>query len=133
MATAWAVLHHLGLEGYRRLTRATIDTARTMEAGVRAIPGLTVPGHPQAQILSIVADPAASGISEPIDVFALGDALQSRGWFHDRQKPPDALHATVSAGNAVVIDEYLRDLAECVDAVLGARLTDRSTNYATLE
>ncbi len=133
MATAWAVLHHLGLEGYRRLTQATIDTARTMEAGVRAIPGLTVPGHPQAQILSIVADPTALGTTGEIDVFALGDALQSRGWFHDRQKPPDALHATVSAGNAPVIDDYLRDLAECVDEVLGARLADRSTNYATLE
>ena len=127
MATAWAILHHLGLEGYRRLTQTTIETADRMRAGVRAIPGLMVPGDPRAHLLSIVAaDPA-------VDVFAVGDALAQRGWFHDRQKPPDALHSTVSAGNAPVIEEYLRDLAECVDHVAGERLADRSTNYATLE
>nr|MDQ3294319.1 hypothetical protein [Actinomycetota bacterium] len=66
-------------------------------------------------------------------VFALGDALQARGWFHDRQKPPDALHATVSAGNAPVIENYLADLAVCVDEIRHQRLDDRSTSYATLE
>jgi hypothetical protein len=66
-------------------------------------------------------------------MFALGDALIQRGWFHDRQKPPDTLHATVSAGNAPVIDEYLADLRACVAEVGGDRLADRSTNYATLE
>jgi hypothetical protein len=32
-----------------------------------------------------------------------------------------------------VIEAYLKDLAECVDRVVGARAADRSTNYATLE
>ena len=57
----------------------------------------------------------------------------ARGWYHDRQKPPDSLHSTVSAGNAPVIEQYLADLAECVTEVGGTRLTDRSTSYATLE
>jgi hypothetical protein len=43
------------------------------------------------------------------------------------------LHATVSAGNAPVVDEYLADLAQCVEQCAGARAADRSTNYATLE
>ena len=60
--------------------------------------------------------------------------MPQRGWFHDRQAPPDSLHATVSAGNAPVIDEYLDDLPACVDRRASARATDdRSTNYATLE
>jgi glutamate/tyrosine decarboxylase-like PLP-dependent enzyme len=130
MAAAWAVLHHLGIEGYQRLTRTTIETARRMEAGVRAVPGLTVLGAPEAHLLAIAADPEAE---PPVDVFAVGDALLRHGWFHDRQKPPDTLHATVSAGNAPVIEEYLADLATCVDEVEGQRLADRSTDYATLE
>ena len=48
--------------------------------------------------------------STELDPFALGDALQARGWYLDRQKPPDSLHATVSAGNAPVVDEFLTDL-----------------------
>jgi glutamate/tyrosine decarboxylase-like PLP-dependent enzyme len=128
MATAWAVLHHLGVEGYMALTERTIDATRRMEGGVRAIDGLTVLGHPDAHCLAITA----TGTT-PVDVFALGDALRERGWFLDRQKPPDSLHATVSAGNAPVIDDFLADLRECAAAVAGATTDDRSTNYATLE
>ena len=117
MATAWAILHHLGAEGYRRLTQLTLATRRRLVEGVRAIPALQVLGEPEAHLVAITAAPG----DDPIDVFALGDALQARGWFHDRQKPPDSLHATVSAGNAPVIEEYLRDLAACVAEVGGGR------------
>lgn len=130
MATAWAVMRHLGTEGYKRLTAATIATAGRMADGVRAIDGLTVLGDPDAHLVAIAADPSWQ---ERLDVFAVGDALQRRGWFHDRQKPPDSLHATVSAGNAPVIEEYLADLSTAVEEVLGAKTSDRSTRYATLE
>ena len=75
----------------------------------------------------------APGYEDLLDVFAVGDALLARGWHLDRQKPPDSLHSTVSAGNAPVIDEFLADLAACVTEVGGTRLADRSTSYATLE
>jgi len=130
MACAWAILHHLGVEGYLRLTRLTVDTRVRLVEGVRAIPQLTVLGEPEAQLVAIAAAPTAGN---DLDVFALGDALLARGWFHDRQKPPDSLHATVSAGNAPVIEEYLADLGACVAEVGDGRLEDRSTNYATLE
>jgi glutamate/tyrosine decarboxylase-like PLP-dependent enzyme len=130
MACAWATLHHLGMEGYLRLTRLTLETRRRMVEGIRAIPGLATVGEPEAHLVAITTAP---GYEDVLDVFALGDALQARGWFHDRQKPPDSLHATVSAGNAPVIEEYLADLAECVTEVGGTRLADRSTSYATLE
>ena len=126
MATAWATLHHIGLEGYKRLTKLAVETRERIERGIREIDGLTVVGQPEAHLLAITA------ADERIDAFALGDALQQRGWFHDRQKPPDSLHATVSAGNAPVVDQYLADVRECVAAVLGERVEDRSTNYATL-
>jgi glutamate/tyrosine decarboxylase-like PLP-dependent enzyme len=130
MATAWAVMHHLGIDGYRRLTGIAIDAARRMIAGVRAIDGLTVLGEPQAQCLAIAV---ASGHEQRLDVFEVGDAMQARGWYHDRQAPPDSLHATVNAGNAPVMDEYLADLRACVAERAGARAADRGTDYATLE
>ena len=52
-------------------------------------------------------------------LMALGDALLQRGWFHDRQKPPDQLHSTVSNSNTGVIERYLKELAECVDGIAG--------------
>ena len=66
-------------------------------------------------------------------MFALGDALQTQGWFHDRQTPPDSLHSTVSNTNTGVVDDYLTDLTDCVAEVRGQRTDDRATNYATLD
>ncbi len=129
MACAWAVMQHLGLEGYQSRTRTTIETRKKLVDGVRSIPGLRVLGEPEAQLVAIAATEDSG-----LDIFAVGDALkQSGGWFHDRQGPPDTLHATVSVGNAPVIDEYLVDLRAAASAATGVRLDDRSTNYATLE
>ncbi len=125
MATAWAVMHKLGIDGYRRLTAAVIDATRRITAGVRDIPGIRVVGEPEAHLLALTGDGA--------DVFAVGDAMHARGWHLDRQQPPDSLHMTVSAGNAPVVDEFLRDLAASVDEVGAAHTEDRTTNYATLE
>lgn len=130
MALAWAVMHTLGIEGYRRLVAETIEARTKLVAGIREIEGVTVLGEPQAQIAAIATEP---GFEESVDIFAIGDAMAERGWFHDRQGPPDSLHATVSAGNVGVIESYLNDLSESVSAMLGERAADRSTNYATLE
>ncbi|HUF32694.1 MAG TPA: aspartate aminotransferase family protein [Acidimicrobiales bacterium] len=130
MATAWAVLHHLGEDGYKRLTATVIETTRRMVDGICAIDGLDVLGEPEAHLVAICSQ---AGWEDRVDVYAVGDALQRRGWFHDRQGPPDSLHATVSAGNAPVIEDYLVDLQASVDEVLGGRSDDRSTDYATLE
>lgn len=130
MATAWAVMHRLGIDGYERLTRIAIDTARTIRAGVRAIEGLAIVGDPPAHLHAITV---ADGWHERLDIFAVGDALAERGWYLDRQHRPDSLHATVSNGNAPVADRFLTDLAAAVSATLGRRTDDRSTSYSTVD
>jgi glutamate/tyrosine decarboxylase-like PLP-dependent enzyme len=130
MAAAWAVMQRLGIEGYERLTRLTIDTARKLVAGVRAIEGLDVVGDPEAQLLAITVD---DDWTDRLDIYAVGDALATRGWYLDRQHRPESLHATVSAGNASVADDFLADLAASVDDTLDERTDDRSTQYSTLE
>jgi hypothetical protein len=77
----------------------------------------------------------AFGAADPeaLDVFAVGDELAARGWYLDRQTPPDSLHATVSAVHDASVDELVADLGEAVARVGGGRTDDRSTTYATLE
>lgn len=130
MATAWAVISHLGIEGYCELTRATLETADRLRSLIAATDGIHVLGDGSFHLVGMATDPNAA---HPIDVFALGDALARRGWFHDRQGPPDGLHSTVSAGNARVFDAYTTAFHEAVAEVRGERAADRSTNYATLE
>ena len=127
IAAAWAVIHFLGEAGYLRLVDTTLDATRRMVAGVRAIPGLRVLGEPDAHLVAIAAiDPDA------LDVFAVMDVLAARGWHLDRQRPPDSIHATVSAGTAAAVDPFLADLRDAVTAVGDRRTEDRSTDYAPL-
>jgi glutamate/tyrosine decarboxylase-like PLP-dependent enzyme len=125
MATAWAVMNHLGVEGYRRLTRVAIEAARRIRSAIAEIDSLRVLGEPNAHLHAFAGD--------GIDAFAVGDAMHARGWHLDRQQPPDSLHMTVSAGNAPVVDEFVRDLRASVHEVGVGRAEDRSTNYATTE
>ena len=130
MACAWAVMQHLGIDGYVALTDKVLTSADRIRAGIADIDGIQVMGDSGFHLVAMTADPA---FEPAIDMFALGDALLARGWYHDRQKPPDNLHSTISAGNAGVIDEYLGDLADCAGDVVGTATADRSTSYATLE
>jgi glutamate/tyrosine decarboxylase-like PLP-dependent enzyme len=128
IAAAWAVIHYLGEAGYLRLTATTLDAAARLVAGIDSMSSLAVRGVPDAQIVCFgAADPGT------LDVFALGDALAARGWYLDRQGPPDSLHATVSAGNAPMIDALLADLRELAPSVEGPGSAGRGTDYATLE
>ncbi len=133
MACAWAVMQHLGVDGYVELTRQTLINADLMRAGILAIDGIRVLGDGQFHLIAMAAEPPGDSDEPSIDMFALGDALLERGWYHDRQTPPDNLHSTVSNTNTGVIDEYLADLSACVAEVRGTATDDRSTTYATLE
>ena len=113
-----------------RLTAATLRNADQMRQGIAAIDGLRVLDAGTYHLVAMAADPTSK---RRIDIFALGDALLKRGWFHDRQTPPDSLHSTVSNSNTGVMDHYLKDLGASVDEIAGTRAADRSTNYATLE
>ena len=128
IAAAWAVLQHLGEEGYVRLAEATHDAALRLAEGIRSTPGLVLRGDPDATVM-------AFGASEPdeLDIYAVGDRLVARGWHLDRQKPPDSLHAMVNAVHADVIDTLVDDIAAATAEVAGVRGADRAATYGTVE
>jgi sphinganine-1-phosphate aldolase len=125
MAAAWAVMRHLGVDGYVDLTARALDAADRLRHGVGAIDGIRVLGDATFHVAAIAAERGT------VDVFAVGDLLRQRGWYLDRQGPPDSLHATVSQANAATIDAFLADLRLAVRAATPT--ADRSTRYATLE
>jgi glutamate/tyrosine decarboxylase-like PLP-dependent enzyme len=106
IAASWAVIHYLGLEGYLRLASVLEETARGMRQGIEAIPGLRVWGDPVATVLSFGSD--------ELDIFAVGDVMDERGWHLDRQKGPDALHMMISPIHARVLEPFLGDLRNAV-------------------
>ncbi len=127
IAAAWAVLQHLGMDGYVRLTRQARDTTERLVGALRATPGVVVRGDPRATIV-------AFGFDDPaVDAFAVADGLWRRGWYVDRQGPPPSLHCTVNAVHADVLDEFLATFAAVVDEVRAAGARGARGAYGTVE
>jgi glutamate/tyrosine decarboxylase-like PLP-dependent enzyme len=125
IAAAWAVMQHLGEEGYLRLTRAAREATERLVAGLRGIAGVRVLAEPDATLVAFTIEDA--------DPFAVGKALAKRGWFVDQQKPPPSLHCSVNAVHGPVIEEFLAALGACIEEVRGARATAAQAAYGTLE
>jgi sphinganine-1-phosphate aldolase len=131
IAAGWAVLHHLGEDGYLRLADDAFGAATAIKAAIVTTPGLALRGAPDATVFAFGGDLEDGRI----DSFALGDALADRGgWFFDRQNHPDSLHATVQAGHRDAVDDLCADLAAVAEDLLGSglRAEDRSTTYGTV-
>ena len=126
IASAWAVLRFLGEDGYRTVARSARDSALKIAAHIDAHPLLTLRAQPDSTLLCF-------GTSDPKrhDVFALAELLIERGWFMDRQTPPASIHLTVHAGHEARIDEFLKDLDECLLEIEGR--TGSAGSYATTD
>jgi sphinganine-1-phosphate aldolase len=105
IAAAWAVMNFLGEDGYVRLCKKTIETARRLRQGFEAA-GFETIGDPVASVMAFG--------SSTFDVMAVGDLMDDKGWHLDRQHGPDALHMMVSPSHEAVVDEFLADLNESV-------------------
>lgn len=127
-AAAWAVLHHLGDEGYLRLTAAARLACEQLAAAIRSMPELALRAEPESTLLAFgAADP------DVLDVFAVADELWRRGWYVDRQGPPASLHCTVNAIHEGKIDSFVGDLRAAVAMVLAASSTGEQGAYGTVE
>jgi len=109
IAAAWAALQAIGQNGYLAMTEQILDTSRRLIEGVRAIEGIEMLGDPLLSVFSF--------IGTDVDIFAVGDALEDRGWHVDRQIKPSALHFMVTPAHAGIVDAFLGDLAAAVDEV----------------
>jgi sphinganine-1-phosphate aldolase len=108
IAAAWAGVHHLGADGYRRIFSEIMHTTRRLQEGMAAIGDLRVVGNPPMSVFAIA--------SASRDVFAMADNLEGWGWRIDRQTEPDCLHHIVNLVHTDVTDGYLGDLRRAYEA-----------------
>ena len=110
-AAAWAAMQHFGIDGYRELAARTHEAFVRMRSGIEAMSELKVLGEPHGPLL-------AYGSATPtVNIFAVGDQMDARGWQVNRLQFPDGLHAMITAQHLPVIDDYLRDLRDAVATV----------------
>jgi sphinganine-1-phosphate aldolase len=120
IAAAWAVMHFLGVAGYRQQQGMVTEAREKIEAGVKRL-GFRVLGKPQLGIVSFAHHEA--------DVFSLLAKLHHKGWITAANMEPKALHLMLSPVHVRAADDYLRDL----DAALkeGAANAANAPGYAS--
>jgi glutamate/tyrosine decarboxylase-like PLP-dependent enzyme len=117
IAGAWAALTFLGDDGYLRLAAVVRDVTRRLVAGIERIDGLRLTVPPDLSVFEVGGD--------GVDVQAVGDALEERGFHPDRQD--GGLHFMLSPYHARVVDELLAALTESVAEVEAGRTSQAST------
>ena len=127
MASAWAVMHHLGEDGYLRLTREAREATLQIASFISSNDRLCLRAKPQTTLICFGAkDPAA------LNVFAVADELARHGWYVDRQAPPDSLHCTVNAIHHDKILQFTHDLQLAINEVLITNKTGDKGSYGTI-
>ncbi|HEY3711809.1 MAG TPA: aminotransferase class V-fold PLP-dependent enzyme [Amycolatopsis sp.] len=118
LAAAWAVVRHLGDEGYLRLAEVTREAVARIREGVAGIDGLRILGDPDSTLIAFTA--AGAGF----DLFTVADEMKARGWYVQPQfahgSSPLNLHLTVTAANHGSEAEFLADLTASVQAAKAA-------------
>ncbi|MHA7899997.1 MAG: pyridoxal phosphate-dependent decarboxylase family protein [Henriciella sp.] len=112
ISAAWAVMNHLGIDGYKRLQGQVCATRARVEDGVKRL-GFEVLGNP---LLGLIA------FRHPEHhAFAIYGEIYRRGWFTSVTKSPPSLHLMLSPKHADFIDDYLSDLEASLHAVASAK------------
>jgi glutamate/tyrosine decarboxylase-like PLP-dependent enzyme len=115
VAASWAVLNHLGADGYLRVAERLLSGIDAYRRELAAIPGIEVIGQPDLAIV-------AYG-SRELDPYAIGLRLGERGWLPSLLRRPKAVHRMMSMLHLETMPQYLADLREVVGEVRAKGLT----------
>jgi hypothetical protein len=70
---------------------------------------------------------------QKLNVFAIADLLWKKGWYVDRQTPPDSLHCTVNAVHESVIEQFIADLDLATAEALRSGTAGDVGQYGTMQ
>lgn len=127
LAAAFAVVKHLGVQGYRNLTQRTFEGVDQLVSGLAEIEHISLAATPESSLVAIETDDAC-------DVFTISDLMLDRGWYVQPQmsfgpfKP--SIHLTVCAATANHIDEFLTAITEAVAEAVARGPIDVSPELA---
>ncbi len=104
IASAWAVMNYLGVEGYKNIFQVIYDTRNKLLEKIKEIEGLFILGEPNSSCIAFSA--------KDCDIYVLADYMNEKGWVMDKNTFPPSLHMTVMKAHENVIDDFINDLKE---------------------
>lgn len=114
IASAWAVMHYLGEEGYLDVTRRSLEIKERMIKEIEAIDGL------ECMRNECLLIPIGSESIEMINVFG---GMVEKGYFPFGTLDPLMLHVSAENVGDEVIELFLKDLREVAEGVKAGTVT----------
>lgn len=131
LAATWAIIKHLGIEGFRATTEKIFRATTDVRAAIDAIPGIKVIGEPLGPLIAVGADDGPGAV----DPFHLIDALRPHGFIAQAQpawdKFPRSAHLTLTPVTASVSDELCDALRAAADDVRGKPAAEADLSLLT--
>ena len=106
IVAAWAVMQHLGLDGYKEIVGELLVTVARVREGLGAIGGIDIVGEPIGPLLALKSD--------TVDLYAVADVMDEKGWHLNRNTDPYGLHLMLSPAHRDVVDDLLHDFSYAV-------------------
>lgn len=109
IAATWAVMQHIGDEGYLESCRVIVTTARTIAKAITtSIQELYVLGSPPASVVAFASK------DSHVNVLEVGDAMARRGWHLNALADPPAVHIACTRLTVPMVDNFIMDLKDAV-------------------
>lgn len=109
VAGAWAVLHHLGEQGYRSAAARLADMTDAYVRDIEAIDGMRLWAKPDMSIINFGSD--------SYDIGAVAKGMSDRGWLPTLTRRPPGLHLMMSLLHEPVRHDFVADLRASVAEV----------------
>ncbi|MEU0147792.1 aminotransferase class V-fold PLP-dependent enzyme [Streptomyces sp. NPDC006288] len=116
LAQAWAVLRHVGEEGYTALAGRVGEASDRLLAGLRGIDGVQVLGDPAAGLVAFTVLGEGAGRAPDLSLLLhLADEMRELGWYLQPQLSfgglPPNLHLTLTPATVGQVGALLDDLS----------------------
>lgn len=121
LAQAWAVLQHVGEDGYTALAARVAEASDRLLAGLRGVAGVQVLGEPAAGLVAFTVHGESAGAGPDLSLLLhLADEMRVRGWHLQPQLSfdglPPNLHLTLTPATVGQVDALVEDLADALRA-----------------
>ena len=122
VASAWAVLRHLGRDGYRKIAAELMAMRDAYLDALLEIPGMKIRGKPALANIAFGCD--------DVDMGKVATLMSERGWLPGMVRTPPSLHLMLSLHHAGAREAYVKDVAAAIKAArAGDDIAATSASY----
>ena len=89
IAAAWTAMVAMGQEGYMGIAKEVLGVTQKIVAAVDSTKGIRLVTRPDMTALAIMSD------DPKVNILALADVMEGKGWQMERQQCPDSLHVSL--------------------------------------